>query len=364
MVDLCREFGISRKTGYKFLERFKKHGLVGLCDQSKRPIHLSRLTSAPIEQSILDLRGEFPTWGALKIREKLKSRNPGVRVPARSTIHEILNRNGLIKHRKRPRHKAQPTGLSDSQVPNHLWCADYKGQFRLGNSAYCYPLTITDYASRFLIACDGLEDNRTEGAMEAFECAFSEYGLPDAIRTDNGAPFATRGLHSLSRLSIWFLKLGIRLERIKPGKPQQNGRHERMHRTLKQETTRPAASNFLQQQERFDQFGHTYNNERPHEALNMATPASKYRASERKLPKVIPEPEYPSHDVKCYVNRSGMVYLPGHGSFGLSAILAGETVGIQEVDDSLWQVDFTDLTLGFYDEKEEIFQATEPINKG
>lgn len=356
MVDLCREFGISRKTGYKFLERFEKFGEIGLFDQSRRPLKLARSTTLEIENMILQLRHEHPTWGAAKIREVLGRKNPGRHLPARSTVHEILLRNGLIKDKKRlRRYKSCPTNLRQSKVANDLWCADFKGQFRLGNRSYCYPLTITDHASRYLICCEGLENTCSEESRMVFEIAFKEHGLPMAIRTDNGNPFSTRGLLGLSRLAIWWLKLGIEVERIEPGKPQQNGRHERMHLTLKQETTRPAAQNFLQQQERFDLFKHTFNHERPHEALKMATPASQYQVSTRKYPSHDLEPDYPQHDHSCYVNRSGKVYLPGHGDFNLSTILAGEMVGLLQVDDQLWQVDFTSVTLGHFDAEEGVF---------
>lgn len=359
MVDLCQEYGISRKTGYKFLERFEKNGMAGLYDQSRRPSRLARSTPQEVEALILELRHERPTWGAAKIREMLARKHPGLRLPVRSTVHEILDRNGLIKHKRRQaKGKMYPSvGLRDAKSPNELWCADFKGQFRLGNNVYCYPLTITDYASRYLIACEGLENTRTDGAKEAFEIAFKEHGLPIAIRSDNGSPFSTRGLLGLSQLSIWWLKLGIEHERITPGKPQQNGRHERMHRTLKQETTKPIGKNFLQQQERFDLFMHDFNNERPHEGLSMATPASKYKESDRSFPKYLPEPEYPDCDHTCYVNRSGRVYLPRHGDFNLTLILAGETVGMKQVDEKLWDVMFMDLQLGHYDEQEGVFHV-------
>lgn len=363
MTDLCQEYGISRKTGYKFLERFERNGMAGLYDQSRKPSRLARSTPFEVESLILELRRERPTWGAAKIREILMRRNPGIRLPARSTVHEILDRNGFIKHKKRPsRGPMHPTKLGDPQAPNDLWCADFKGQFRLGNHSYCYPLTITDYSSRYLIACEGLENTQTEFAKDAFEIAFKEHGMPSAIRSDNGAPFSTRGLLGLSQLSVWWLKLGIKHERIMPGKPQQNGRHERMHLTLKQETTKPAGRNFLQQQERFDLFVHDFNNERPHEGLSMATPASKYQASNRTYPKYLPEPSYPDCDNSCYVNQSGRIYLPGRGNFQLSAILAGESVGMKQVDERLWEVIFVDLHLGYYDQDEGMFHKS-IINK-
>jgi putative transposase len=356
MADLCKEFGISRKTGYKFLERYKRCGEIGLSNQSRRPERFAHSISQEIEDLIVAMRWEHPTWGAPKIREILHQRHPGVRLPVRSTIHEILDRHGLVKHRKRHRFPANPTTLRQTNEPNDLWCADYKGQFRLGNRSYCYPLTITDHFSRFIIACEALEDTTSINAIPVFENAFKEYGLPTAIRTDNGAPFSTRGLLGLSKLSVWWLKLGIEVERITPGQPQQNGRHERMHLTLKQETTRPPGANTLQQQERFDLFTDVFNTQRPHEALDMAFPAARYKKSARKYPSSLPDPDYPLHEITCYVNRSGKVYVPGNGDFNLSTILSGELVGLRQEEEKLWRVTFVNFDLGFYDAAEGIFE--------
>ena len=255
MAALCREFGISRPTGYKVFNRYKDLGLEGLLDRTRRPYRHANRLPFQVERTIVTLRQEHPTWGAVKIREKLIRDFPMVPTPAKSTVHAVLDRHGLIEPRRRRRHKAEGTPLSSTSSPNGLWCADFKGEFRLGNRRYCYPLTISDYSSRFLLACEGLESTQSTFAFAVFERVFKEYGLPQAIRTDNGVPFASpNALFGLSRLSVWWLRLGINLERIKPGHPQQNGRHERLHLTLKKEATRPPSYNFLQQQLRFDEF--------------------------------------------------------------------------------------------------------------
>ncbi len=356
MTDLCTEFGVSRKTGYKIWDRFRLGGDTGLFDESRKPHRIARLTSAPIQNLIVDLRKERPNWGARKIREVLTTRNPGIKFPASSTVHEILDRHGLVKERKRCRGgKAHPTFLSTPVDPNDLWCADFKGQFRLGNSFYCYPLTVTDAVSRMVLGIDALDSTAEQSAQQAFAAVFQEYGLPHKIRTDNGVPFSTRGLLGLSKLSIWWLKLGIKHERIQPGKPEQNGRHERMHLTLKQETTRPPKQNNLQQQECFNEFMKIFNEERPHEALSMKTPTSVHKKSDRKFPELLEEPSYPLHDMSCYVSKSGTVYTGSRGNFALSSLFGGETIGLREVEENMWLVSFTDMDLGHYDEKEGCF---------
>lgn len=266
MAPLCREFEISRVTGYKIFERYKELGLEGLNDRCRRPYRHANRLPYQIERTILRLKREYPSWGARKIRDKLLQDFPMFKPPAKSTIHAVLDRHGLVKKRKRRRHsKPEGTALSHARENNALWCADYKGEFRMGNNKYCYPLTVTDFSSRYLLACEALESTKAPPAFAVFERVFREFGIPRAIRTDNGVPFAApNAFFNLSALSVWWLRLGINIERIKPGNPQQNGRHERMHLTLKDETTKPAEYNLLQQQERFDQFVGVYNTERPH----------------------------------------------------------------------------------------------------
>jgi len=282
MAGLCREFGISRKTGYKIYRRYRDIGLEGLTDRSRRPYRQANKLSFQVETRIVQLKREHPNWGAPKIREKLRRLNLGIHTPAISTVHAVLDRHGLVKRRRRRRYKAQGTRLSWPRQPNDLWCADFKGEFMLADRRYCYPLTISDFASRYLIACEALASTREHTAFSVFERAFKDFGLPGAIRTDNGMPFASpHAFFGLSKLSVWWLRLGIDIERIQPGHPQQNGRHERMHLTLKQEATRPAASNLLQQQARFDDFLEDFNHERPHQALDMHYPAERYAPSAR-----------------------------------------------------------------------------------
>ena len=282
MAPLCAEFGISRKTGYKIFDRYKDCGVTAFTDRSRRPYRQANRLPAPIEATIVRLKREYPGWGAPKIREKLRQQVTGLHLPAISTVHAVLDRHGLVHRRRHRRPEPSPTALSRPTEPNALWCADYKGEFRLGNRQYCYPLTITDFASRYLLACDALSTTQATFAFTVFERAFKDFGLPLAMRTDNGVPFAApNGLYRLSKLAVWWLRLGIRLERIAPGHPQQNGRHERMHLTLKREATNPASANVLQQQARFDAFIDQYNAERPHQALGMKVPADLYVRSPR-----------------------------------------------------------------------------------
>lgn len=290
MAALCREFNISRKTGYKIFERYEECGLEGLTDRTRRPFRYANQLPEQIEAAIVAAKREKPNWGARKIRERLLRRLPhGVRVPACSTIHAVLDRHGLVTHPVRSRTRTEGTPLSEGLGPNDLWCTDYKGEFMLGDKRYCYPLTVTDHASRYLLLCEAMESNAEKPAFTAFERLFKERGLPWAIRSDNGVPFASpNGLFNLSKLSVWWLRLGISIERIKPGHPQQNGRHERMHLTLKKEATRPAGANILQQQAKFDDFIEEFNNQRPHEALAMKCPVELLRP-----PLFVPQEDQP-----------------------------------------------------------------------
>ncbi len=349
MTSLCREFGISRKTGYKILDRYEQCGVEGLSDRARRPHRYANQLPAPVEAAIVAAKREKPHWGARKIRERLLRRLPSeMKVPACSTIHAILDRHGLVARARRPRTRAQGTPLSAGLNPNELWCTDYKGEFQLGNKRYCYPLTVTDYASRYLLLCEAMESNQEQPAFLAFERLFRERGLPQAIRSDNGVPFASpNGLFNLSKLSVWWLRLGISIERIRPGHPQQNGRHERMHLTLKKEATRPAGANILQQQAKFDAFVDEFNNERPHEALGMKCPAELYTASPRPY-QGIPEPHCPFHDKTVVVTNCGRLCLC-RKKINLSVSLAGHSVGIKEVDDGIWLVSFMNHDLGYID---------------
>lgn len=361
MTDLCREFGISRKTGNKFLERYKRFGPSGLQDLGRRPAKLANQSSAQVQKLIVDLKGEKTTWGAAKIREFLIQKHPAIRFPVRSTVHEILDRHGLVKKqgRRRTKYSARPTHLGKALEPNSIWCTDFKGQFRLGNRKYCYPLTVSDQFSRFLLCCEGLESTGEQDACHIFRQVFEEYGLPQAIRSDNGTPFSTRTVLGLSKLSVWWLRLGIRLERIEPGHPEQNGRHERMHRTLKEATATQPSSNFLQQQERFDSFREEYNQERPHEALRMKAPATAYRPSQRPYPEQLSTPEYVDSDFVRTVYPNGGVRFGPKSTFFLSSALEGHPIGITQVEDRLWRIVFMNLDLGHYDEETNRFTEME-----
>jgi len=350
MARLCAEFGISRKTGYKIFDRYKDCGLAGLTDRSRRPYRHANQLPMQLEKLIVRLKQEYPGWGAPKIRARLRRRYPDVHCPAISTVHAVLDRHGLVTRKRRRPARAQGTALSRPLQPNDLWCADYKGEFMLADRRYCYPLTITDFATRYLISCDALSTTRETFAFTVFERAFRDFGLPQAIRTDNGVPFASaQALYGLSKLSVWWLRLGIRIERIRPGHPEQNGRHERMHLTLKTEATKPAAANVLQQQARFDAFVARYNHERPHQALGMKVPGELYTRSARPF-QSLEALEYPLHDWTATVTRCGRICYKRR-KINLSQVFAGQTVGVRQVSDQLWLVSFMHYDLGYFDDE-------------
>jgi transposase InsO family protein len=350
MTELCLEYGISRKTGYKFAERYAGGGVAALADASRAPKRIQNRTSAEVQAELVKARRRHPTWGGRKLRDWLMRRMPGVRWPAASTISDTLKRHGLIEPggRRRSRVKREAGPLRSAGAPNEVWCVDFKGQFRLGNGRYCYPLTITDLLSRYIVSIEGGESTEEDAARDAFEATFREYGLPMVIRSDNGTPFSSRALAGLSRLSAYWLRLGITHERIEPGHPEQNGVHERMHRTLKAETTRPASHNPLQQQERFDKFREEYNQERPHEALFGRIPADLYEQSLRRLPDRLEDPSYPLHDDTLLVGRRGHIRLPKGRQAFLTSALSGQLVGLREESDGRWLVSFMSLDLGHY----------------
>ncbi len=348
MAVLCREFDISRKTGHKIFTRYQACGIEGLTDRSRRPYRQANRLPFQIETLIVQLKKEHSSWGAPKIREKLRRLHSEITLPAISTVHAILDRHGLVTHGRKRRYKAQGTALSAPTRPNDLWCADYKGEFMLADKRYCYPLTITDFASRYLICCDALATTKAVYAFTVFERAFKDFGLPQTIRTDNGLPFSSaNAIFGLSKLSVWWLRLGIGIERIKPGNPQQNGRHERMHLTLKKEATKPAAKNFLQQQAKFDDFIECYNHERPHQALDMKYPGELYQRSPRPY-QGLSDLEYPFHDRTITVTTCGRICI-GKRKINLSQVFAGQNVGIKEVAEKIWLVTFMNYDLGFFD---------------
>lgn len=356
MADLCREFGISRPTGYKFFKRYKEDGPKGLYDFSKKPNKFGNAIDERVLHRIIKLKEKYPSWGAPKIQEKLKQKYDE-KPPAISTIHSYFEKLGLVKKRKKRRYKAKGTNLRPVQGPNDLWCCDYKGQFRLQNQKYCFPLTITDQASRKLLCVEALESTKTEATMEVFKNTFREYGIPDAIRSDNGVPFASNSLFGLSRLNIMWLKQGIKLERIRPGKPQENGQHERMHLTLKLAATKPAGKNFLHQQEMFDKFKKEFNGERPHQALKMKVPSELYERSPRKYQERIIY-DYGSRLETRKVDCRGYVKLNENRVF-VSKTLRGEDLGLEMVDEDIWAIKFLDYNLGYIDTIEYNFTAGE-----
>jgi len=359
MAPLCREFGISRVTGHKIWNRYEQEGSRGLYNRSRSAHKHPNQTPFEIEQLIVRLKREKMNWGALKIRDLVRNRYSTVKLPSISTFQSILDRHDLVKkRRKRNRYRATASYLSDPDKPNDLWCTDFKGEFVLQNKNYCFPLTLTDYASRFLLTCEALEGTSVAASMPVFEEAFHRYGLPLAIRSDNGAPFASgNSAWNLTRLSVWWIRLGIKLEHIKPGNPQQNGRHERMHRTLKMEATKPSRANLLQQQETFDEFQQEYNYERPHQALDMKRPGELYRNSPRPY-RGLPDVTYPGYDKSLLISHCGRVCVKKI-KVHISKALADQPVGLKQVDSGVWQVDFMDYTLGYFDEESRQFSPND-----
>jgi putative transposase len=346
MSGLCDLYGISRKTGYKLVERYLKHGPCGLEERSRRPSSSPNHTPEHIVEAIVALRQRHPSWGAKKLLPILERRHRNWDLPGRSTVCDILSRQGLVPKKRNRRHIGHP-GKPSAQIlgPNDCWSADFKGQFKTGDGLYCYPLTVTDGFSRYLLGCQGLSSTRCAESKPVFTRLFKEHGLPRRIRTDNGVPFATNTLARLSQLSAWWVRLGVLPELIEPGKPQQNGRHERMHRTLKAETTRPPANSCRGQQRKFDHFQHEFNFERPHEALDMQTPASLYEPSSRQMPNKIPPLEYPDRFEVRYVSANGGIRC-NKGWVNVSITCVGEYVGLEEIDDGIWNVYFGALKLG------------------
>lgn len=345
VAELCVEYGISRKTGYKWLQRFLQGGLPNLADRSRTPQRVAYRVSDEVVQQVIELRQRHRFWGPKKLRAWLQQRWPATAWPAASTIGELLRRRGLIEpQRPRRRTPLSTQPLAACTESNVVWCADFKGCFRVGGK-YCHPLTITDGYSRYLLRCQAMDGEQHEPVQKAFEQTFQQYGLPLRIRTDNGAPFASRAVAGLSRLSVWWIKLGITPERIEPGQPQQNGRHERMHRTLKLETAKPPQSHKEAQQQTFDDFVKTYNEERPHQALGQRTPASQYVPSPRAMPAEACDPEYPDDFEVRRIDGKGQLRWRS-ATPCLGTVLAHEAVGLEPVDDGRYQLWFGPIYLG------------------
>lgn len=357
MSELCRMYGISRKTGHKWSARFTEQGVDGLQDLSRRPASCPHRTDERCEVALVEERRRHPTWGARKLLARLRQRHPDWPWPAASTATVLLKRHGLVEPRRaRPGRATPGKPMVDAAQPNGLWTADFKGEFRTGDRQLCYPLTMGDHHSRFLLECRARRSTARVEARPVFEAVFSTYGLPRQILTDGGPPFSTASCpRRLSRLAVWWIKLGIEPLLIQPGHPEQNGRHERMHRTLKAETARPPADSLAEQQVAFDRFRHEYNHERPHEALGQVPPAELYTASPRPYPSRVPEVSYPGHFEVRRVSRKGKVKLK-KVRFFVSEILGDESVGLEEVDDGLWAVRFGAFELGRYDQRDETFE--------
>lgn len=361
MSELCRRYGVSRRVGYKWLGRYQEEGLSGLADRSRAPRRQAEATPARMVKQIVALRTKHPTWGPRKLRAWLERAKPREEWPACSTIGSILRREGLSKPRRR---RPRPAGAwtpsrTVADEPNRVWTTDFKGEFRLGCGRLCYPLTILDAHSRYVLDCRALPSTAGAGARATFERVFRTYGLPEVIRTDNGVPFSNPiAVAGLSRLSIWWIRLGIRLERTRKRHPEDNGAHERMHRTLKAEATRPARRTPELQQRAFKTFCQVYNEERPHEALDMQTPASRFRPSPRQIPSRLTPMAYPEGFETRRISLHGQLRWRSSNYF-VSETLRGETVGLTMRDDGSWNIYFGPAHLAVLDERERVIQRAD-----
>ena len=350
MSELCERYGVTRPTGYKWMQRYQDEGEPGLLDRARTPNGCPHRTPRRIEELVLAARKQYG-WGAKKLLQVLKSRHPNLPWPARSTLNEILERHGKLRKNRRRKKWTHPGAIPlETERPNQVWPADFKGQFKTRDRRYCFPLTVTDHYSRSLLLCKGLPSVKTAGAKPAFRRLFQEIGLPEAIRTDNGAPFASTGIHGLCAMNVWWMQLGIVHQRIHPASPQENGAHERMHRELKRETTRPPAANLRGQQRKFDLFRMRYNEERPHEGIDDQVPASRWQPSPRPYPERITPPEYPGHMEVRRVSTAGTFRLKATQPF-LSNALRDQHVGLEEIDDGLWNIVYYTTLLGRIDER-------------
>ena len=352
MAELCRRYGVSRETGYVWLRRYGCEGMEGLRDRSRAPHRPGNRTAEQIEAMVLELRREHMRWGPRKLKWVLEQAEPGMRWPAASTIGALLAREGLAMARKK-RHRVPPytQPFAAAEQANRVWCADFKGWFRTADGERIDPLTISDAHSRYLLRCQAVEKTDTARVQAVFAAAFGEYGMPEAIRSDNGAPFAARAVNGVSRLSLWWMKLGIRPERIQAGHPEQNGRHERMHRTLKQETASPPAATARAQQRAFDRFRRDYNQLRPHEALGMQPPSALYVGSPRQYPERAREPEYDLDFKVRRVMEQGQFRWRSERVF-LGTVFAGERVGLLPHDDRYYTVYFAQFPIACMDTRE------------
>lgn len=352
--EIANELGISRKTAYKWINRYQLLGLDGLKEQSRAPRSHPNRTSDEIQERIIEEKIKRPKWGPKKIIKRLQDLDPKEKWPTPSTASYILDKNNLVKPRKkRIRVPPYTKPFMECNAPNDIWSIDYKGQFQTLSKQICYPLTITDNYSRYVFDIKALQGPRYEPTRAAMEAIFKEYGIPKAIRSDNGQPFAGRAVGGLSKLSIWWIKLGIRPERIDLGHPEQNGRHERMHKTLKENTTNPPGFDLREQQKKFDEFLYEFNFERPHEAINMQTPASVYKRSSNEYSDINLAVDYETEFEVRRVRPNGEIKLNGHLYF-LSELLPGENIGLKKINDDLYQMFFSFHHLGFINVKKRM----------
>ena len=366
MTELAAQYGITRKTGYKWLGRYEAEGLLGLQDRSRRPHGSPQATEPALLGTLMRLRRRHPHWGPKKLLTVAMRRDPRVDWPSATTVWTHLKAHGLIGARRPRRRPLRTDALARAPITaaNDVWTTDFKGEFLTRDRRYCYPFTLRDGYSRFVLRCDALTAHTLAVTRPCFERAFAEYGLPDRIRSDNGPPFGGPGLGRLSALAVWWIRLGIGPERIAPGHPEQNGAHEQFHAVLKTHTTRPPAATARAQQRRFTRFCAEYNHERPHEALGQAVPASQYQRSARSLPRRLPPLDYPGHAEIRRVDQNGYVSWQGAPLF-VSAALAREPIAFEEVDDGIWTVHFATLALARYDERSHtLHPITSPINGG
>ena len=358
MSELCARYGVSRRIGYKWVARYEAEGRAGLSDRSHVPHHCPHKLQPAMEALLIAERVAHPHWGARKLLAVLARRHPRIQHwPAASTVADLLARRGLVQ-RRHPRRKPVHPGVIRpvTEMANDLWTADFKGQFRTGDGRYCFPLTLADQHTRYLLACRGLLSTQTVTAKPVFERAFREFGLPLAIRTDNGVPFATQAIHGLSYLNVWWMRLGILHQRSRPGCPQDNGAHERMHRTLKRQAIKPVRGSCTAQQRNFDAFRHEYNEERPHERLAQQTPASQYQASRRPYPERLPALEYPGHFVVKKITTGGTFRFQGRLLY-LANAMVDQPIGLEETDDGIWAIYFSTILPATFDERDYIIRG-------
>lgn len=366
MTELAEQYRVSRKTGYKWVDRYAAadDSVLGLADRSRRPHASPSETGPAVVAALIAMRHRHPRWGARKLIALGRKQHAALVWPSRSTVCDLLTRAGLVKARprRRPAVSHGPSVLAPIAAPNQTWTTDFKGEFRTGDRRYCYPLTLRDGFSRFVLRCDGLLARTLDDTQRRFTRAFVEYGLPDRIRSDNGSPFAGTGLGRLSRLALWWMRLGIVPERIAPGHPEQNGSHEQFHSVLKAATARPPGPNLRAQQRRFDRFRTEYNHERPHESLDDQTPALHYTPSTRVMPATLPAVEYPGHMEVRRVASNGCI--SWRDPVFLTETLAGDLVGFEEVDDGLWTVYYGTVALARFDERRRQLHPMAAITTG